>query len=108
MEGLYNMAKKRQLLEREQMTPFVDFDNTPVVEGKVIDYRETTTKFGAGMVIDIVTKDGEKLSVMESAGLKGYKWQDMKDGGAELAIEPTGWDKGTNGRFRTFDVFLLS
>jgi len=100
-------ARTRKKLIRVEMAEFHDFDKKAECVGKVLDYREIITKYGAGMVIDLVTEDGERVTVMESAGLKGYSWVELKETGATVAIVNTGFKKGKNGLFREFDVFEL-
>jgi len=100
------MARKK--LERKQVLPFVDFDQEELVVGKVIDYREITTKFGAGMVIEMTDKTSkENKLIMESAGLKGFDWSEFVKNGDTIEIFANGWGKGKNGRFREFEVYLL-
>lgn len=101
------MARKRKEVERKVLNKFHDFDNQQTVEGIVEDYREISTKFGAGMVLDLQPYNGEKISIMVTAGLKGFDWQDFQNRKAYVEIVAGGWEKTDNGRMRTFKVYEL-
>jgi hypothetical protein len=95
----------RVKLERQVMGEFHDFDKDPKVEGRVLEVREINTKFGAGNVIDLQGKDDQKITIMQTAGLKGFNFAtDLK--GQYVYIEATGYQKGSNGIFRSFDVYV--
>lgn len=100
------MAKTRKKIERQEMTRFHNFDKEKTASGKVKEFREINTKYGPGMVIDLVnTETGEGQTVMQTAGLKGYDWNNYI--GKEIEIEFIGYNKTDNGVMMQFEVYEL-
>lgn len=97
------MARKK--IERQEMNQFHNFEKEKLCRGMVQGLREIQTKFGPGNVIDLVTQEGEKISVMQTAGLKGYEWGSLE--GQTVEIESTGYTKTVNGVMMAFDVFVI-
>jgi len=95
--------RKMKTVSRPRM---VSFDEIGTVAGGVLSaITEGETQFGTAEFLQMVTDQGEKISVCISSALALYDWEALM--GSYIEIEYTGDEKSKKNKGKTFKKFDL-
>lgn len=96
-------SRKMKAVTRPQM---VSFDEIGTVAAGVLSaITEGETQFGTAEFLQMVTDQGEKISVCISSALALYDWEALM--GSYIEIEYTGEEKSKKNKGKTFKTFDL-
>lgn len=84
----------------------VEFDVIgKIAAGTIVAITEGETQFGAARFLQLVSDEGEKLSVCLSSSMALYDWDAMT--GKYVEIEYTGEEKSKKNKGKTFKTFAI-
>ena len=95
--------RKMKAVTRPQMVSFDEIGTTAA--GVLTAITEGETQFGTAEFLQMVTDEGEKISVCISSALALYDWESLM--GAYVEIEYTGDEKSKKNKGKTFKTFDL-
>lgn len=105
-ENLPNKPTKSRKMKAVTRPQMVSFDEIGTVAAGVLSaITEGETQFGTAEFLQMVTDQGEKISVCISSALALYDWEALM--GSYIEIEYTGEEKSKKNKGKTFKTFDL-
>lgn len=99
-------APRRRTMKAVTRPQMVSFDEIGTVAAGVLSaITEGETQFGTAEFLQMVTDQGEKISVCVSSALALYDWEALM--GSYIEIEYTGDEKSKKNKGKTFKTFAL-